>query len=80
VSDPEEVFEKIGQSYDSEFEINSDVQILLSKLDQKERDIVELHYFDGLTYVSIGKMYGCSGEYIRKIIKKAFDKLKIFIE
>lgn len=51
----------------------------LKKLDERERDIVVLHFYSGKTLKEIASGMGISYSYIKILLNKAYDKLRIYL-
>ncbi len=50
----------------------------LEKLDERERDIIILHYYSGVTLKEIGQRLGISYAYVKILHNKALSSLKNF--
>ena len=55
---------------------NIDVENLLSILDDKEREIINLLFFEGKTQFQIGQLYGRNQVWVSRNFKKIFKKLR----
>jgi RNA polymerase sigma factor (sigma-70 family) len=49
-------------------------------LTDKERNVLDLHFYQGCTYNEIGKSIGVSRERVRQIKQEGLDKLKANIK
>ncbi|WKZ25343.1 MAG: sigma-70 family RNA polymerase sigma factor [bacterium] len=61
---------------ETEVESRSVVESSLNKLRPRQREIVKLVYFVGLTYEEIGQRFGLTTERVRQINVQALDRLK----
>ena len=59
--------------------LKRDIKLAMSKLTEKEKLIIELRYFDGLTQSEVSKRLFVSQVQISRIESKILDKLKILI-
>lgn len=50
--------------------------MLLNRLSEKSRDIVEMHYLKGYSMAEIAEVYGCTPQRICTIIQKALNKMR----
>ena len=55
---------------------NIDVENLLSILDDKEREIINLLFFEGKTQLQIGQLYGHNQVWVSRKIKRILKKLR----
>lgn len=55
------------------------VEDSMSKLKEKESDIIRMYFFDDMDTTMIAKYYGCSRQNIDQIEKRALNKLKNYI-
>ncbi len=60
-------------------ELLDELATALEKLDERERDIIILHYYSEKTLVTIAELMNISYPYIKKLHKKAINKLKKFM-
>ena len=53
---------------------------LINKLDQKYRDALYLHYYEGYKAAEIAEIYGTTANTVTTWLKRGRDKLKLVIE
>ena len=82
------VFEEIPETKDDGFSVEDSVcssEMLerlakgLSALDERERDIIVLRFYSGVTLKDIAVRMGISYAYVKVLQNKAFEKLKKYI-
>ena len=66
-------------SRDIDIELNN-LSDALAKLDEKERDLIILHYYNGYTLKCVAKMMNISYIYAKVIHKKAISELRLLMK
>lgn len=73
----------IGGSLDTKIEESELVEVLsgeINNLPEKEKKIISLYYYEGLTYKEIGKIMGISESRVSQLHTKAIIRLKSKLE
>lgn len=73
----------IGSSLDTKIEESELVEVLsdeINNLPEKEKKIISLYYYEGLTYKEIGKIMGVSESRVSQLHTKAIIRLKSKLE
>lgn len=82
------VFEEVSEDIEASFEIDEDIcnnetldelANALKKLEERERDIVILRYYSGLTLKDIAAKIGISYAYVKILHNKAIGELKQYM-
>lgn len=68
----------ISGNFDNErtHEQEYDIQSLLSSVNNQEKNIILLKYYEGKTFKEIGHQYGLTKQRIQQIMARAFDKIR----